>query len=171
MTDASPVPGPLAGLRVLELADETGQFCGKLLGDLGADVVKIEPLGGEPCRRIGPFLDDFPHPERSLSFWYYNTSKRGMTLDINTAYGRDLFQRLAATADVVLETFRPARCRLGVGRLRPAHLHLAPPPVDCSGQQRNRPSDGSARVEPAHRDGNRRLDIATSHRRPSVEEI
>ena len=107
MTDISPSLGPLAGLRVLELADETGQFCGKLLGDLGADVVKIEPPGGEPCRRIGPFVDDVPHPERSLSFWYYNTSKRSITLDLGTADGRDLFRRLTATADVIIETFRP----------------------------------------------------------------
>jgi benzylsuccinate CoA-transferase BbsE subunit len=99
--------GPLAGLRVLELADEKGQFCGKLLGDLGADVVKIEPPGGEPNRHVGPFLDDIPHPERSLSFWYYNTSKRGITLDPATADGRQLFTRLAATADVILETRRP----------------------------------------------------------------
>ena len=107
MTEASPQPGPFAGIRVLELANETGQFCGKLLGDLGADVVKIEPPGGEPCRRIGPFVDDIPHPDRSLSFWYYNTSKRGITLDIGTTDGRALFRRLAATADVILETFRP----------------------------------------------------------------
>jgi crotonobetainyl-CoA:carnitine CoA-transferase CaiB-like acyl-CoA transferase len=100
-------PGPLTGLRVLELADEKGQFCGKLLGDLGADVVKIEPPGGERCRHIGPFLDDTPHPERSLSFWYYNTSKRGITLGLNTADGRALFSRLASGADVILETFRP----------------------------------------------------------------
>jgi benzylsuccinate CoA-transferase BbsE subunit len=99
--------GPLAGLRVLELADEKGQFCGKLLGDLGADVVKIEPPGGERCRYVGPFLDDIPNPDRSLSFWYYNTSKRGITLDLNTTDGRGLFRRLATTADVVLETFRP----------------------------------------------------------------
>jgi crotonobetainyl-CoA:carnitine CoA-transferase CaiB-like acyl-CoA transferase len=104
MTDA---PGPLAGLRVLELADEKGQFCGKLLGDLGADVVKIEPPGGEANRHISPFLDDIPHPERSLSFWYYNTSKRGITLGLQTAEGRRLFERLATTADVILETFRP----------------------------------------------------------------
>ncbi len=99
--------GPLAGLRVLELADEKGQFCGKLLGDLGADVIKIEPPGGEPCRHVGPFLDDVPDPERSLSFWHYNTSKRGITLNLETADGRALLQRLAATADVILETFRP----------------------------------------------------------------
>jgi len=106
-TDAQPLPGPLAGLRILELANETGQFCGKLLGDLGADVVKIEPPGGEPCRHVGPFLDDIPDPERSLSFWHYNTSKRGITLNLQTADGRQLFGRLAATSDVILETFPP----------------------------------------------------------------
>jgi benzylsuccinate CoA-transferase BbsE subunit len=105
--NVQPPPGPLAGLRVLELADQTGQFCGKLLGDLGADVVKIEPPGGEPGRRVGPFLNDIPHPERSLSFWYYNTSKRGITLNVEAAAGRQLFGRLAATADIILETFRP----------------------------------------------------------------
>jgi benzylsuccinate CoA-transferase BbsE subunit len=103
----APLPGPLEGLRILELADEKGQFCGKLLGDLGADVIKIEPPGGEPCRHVGPFLDDIPHPERSLSFWYYNTSKRGITLDLETSDGREIFARLAAAADVIFETLRP----------------------------------------------------------------
>lgn len=113
MTDAQ---GPLAGLRVLELSDEKGQFCGKLLGDLGADVIKIEPPGGVKNRHVGPFMDDIPHPERSLSFWYYNTSKRGITLDLETADGRALFKRLAATADVILETFRPGYLdSLGLG--------------------------------------------------------
>ncbi|HVZ08928.1 CaiB/BaiF CoA transferase family protein [Rhodopila sp.] len=104
MTEA---PGPLSGLRVLELSDEKAQFCGKLLGDLGADVVKIEPPGGEPCRHVGPFVDDVPHPDRSLSFWYYNTSKRGITLNLATPDGQALFRRLAAGADVILEAFRP----------------------------------------------------------------
>ena len=107
MTDAQPTPGALSGVRVLELADEKGQFCGKLLGDLGADVVKIEPPGGEPNRHVGPFLDDVPSPERSLSFCYYNTSKRGITLNLETADGRLLFLRLTATADVIVETFAP----------------------------------------------------------------
>jgi crotonobetainyl-CoA:carnitine CoA-transferase CaiB-like acyl-CoA transferase len=107
VSDVEPMPGPLAGLRILELADEKGQFCGKLLGDLGADVIKIEPPGGEPCRNVGPFADDIPHPERSLSFWYYNTSKRDITLNLETADGRRLFRRLAQTTDVILETFRP----------------------------------------------------------------
>ena len=71
--DASAFPGPLHGLRVLELADEKGQFCGKLMADLGADVIKIEPPGGQHTRLVGPFLDDIPHRERSLFFWHYNT--------------------------------------------------------------------------------------------------
>ena len=116
MTDSNEAAGPLAGLRVLEMADEKGQFCGKLLGDLGADVVKIEPPGGESTRRVGPFLDDIPHPDRSLAFWYYNTSKRGITLNLETADGRDLFRRLAATADVVLESLPPGHlASLGLG--------------------------------------------------------
>jgi crotonobetainyl-CoA:carnitine CoA-transferase CaiB-like acyl-CoA transferase len=127
MTELQTLPGPLAGLRVLELADEKGQFCGKLLGDLGADVIKIEPPGGEATRRVGPFLDDLPHPERSLSFWYYNTSKRGITLNLETADGRQLFRRLAATADVILETFPPgflAALGLGYEDLRAQHPEL-----------------------------------------------
>src|SRR4029450_8146702 len=107
MTDAQSLPGPLAGLRILEPADEKGQFCGKLMGDLGADVLKIEPSGGEATRRLGPFLDDIPHPDRSPYFWSYNTSKRGITLNLETADGRQLLRRLGAAADVILETFPP----------------------------------------------------------------
>ena len=129
MSDVLRLPGPLSGLRALELADQTGQFCGKLLGDLGADVIKIEPPGGEPCRCIGPFLDDIPHPERSLSFWYYNTSKRGITLNIDTADGRDLFRRLAATADIVSEMAAHvpgvAAARSDRRRVRDIHLVIS----------------------------------------------
>ncbi len=99
--------GPLHGLRVLEIADQKGQWCGKLMADLGADVVKIEPPGGESTRQVGPFMGDLPHPERSLSFWHYNTSKRGVTLNLETEDGRSLFRRLASTADVILETLPP----------------------------------------------------------------
>ena len=101
------LPGPLHGLRVLEICDEKGQFCGKLLADLGADVIKIEPPGGESCRSFGPFLGDIPHRERSLSFWHYNTSKRGITLNLELGAGRAILRRLAATADIVLESRPP----------------------------------------------------------------
>src|SRR6266567_4228181 len=116
-----PDPPPLAGIRVLELASVDGQYCGKLLGDMGADVVKIEPPGGDRARRIGPFAGDVPDANRSLPFWYYNTSKRGVTLDIARQAGQALFLRLVAGADLILETFAPgylASIDLGIEALR-----------------------------------------------------
>ena len=107
MSDTQDSKGPLSGLRVLELADEVGQFCGKLMADLGADVIKVEPPGGATTRRVGPFLDDLPHRDRSISFWHYNTSKRGITLDLESEEGRAILRRLVGAADVVLETFPP----------------------------------------------------------------
>lgn len=108
--------GPVGDLRVLELADEKGQWCGKLLADLGADVIKIEPPGGSPERQIGPFYEDVPGPERSLRFWHYNTSKRGVTLDLETEDGRERFRQLVRDADVVLETHKPGyMASLGLG--------------------------------------------------------
>ena len=86
----------LAGRRVLELADESGVYCGKLLADMGADVIKIERPGGDATRDIPPFLGERPGEDASLFFLYMNTSKRGVTLDIATPEGRDLFERLAA---------------------------------------------------------------------------
>jgi crotonobetainyl-CoA:carnitine CoA-transferase CaiB-like acyl-CoA transferase len=119
--------GPLGDLRVLELADEKGQWAGKLLADLGADVIKIEPPEGSSERQIGPFYQDVPDPERSLRFWHYNTSKRGVTLDLHTEEGRERFRRLVATADVVLETFAPgtmAALGLGYEQLRALNPRL-----------------------------------------------
>jgi crotonobetainyl-CoA:carnitine CoA-transferase CaiB-like acyl-CoA transferase len=114
--DASALPGPLHGLRVLELADEKGQFCGKLMADLGADVLKIEPPGGQHTRLVGPFLDDIPHRERSLSFWHYNTSKRGITLNLEHPDGQALLRHLVPTADILLETYPPGYLpALGLG--------------------------------------------------------
>lgn len=107
MTEQAPIPGPLAGLRVLELADEKGQFCGKLMADLGADVIKVEPPGGQHTRLVGPFLHDIPHRERSLYFWHYNTSKRGITLNLEHPEGQALLRRLAATVDILLESYAP----------------------------------------------------------------
>ncbi|MBI4202773.1 MAG: CoA transferase [Chloroflexi bacterium] len=95
------------GLRLLELTGLMGQQCGKLFADMGAGVVKLEPPGGAPSRRVGPFLDDVPHPERSLSFWHYNTNKRGVTLDITKPQGQELFLRLARQADVIVEDTAP----------------------------------------------------------------
>ena len=119
----------LSPFRVLDLTDEKGFYCGKVLGDLGADVIKIEPPGGDPARNIGPFYNDIPHPERSLYWWAYNTSKRGITLDIETADGQEIFKKLVKTGDIVLESFPPGFMEnLGLGYpARPDILRFAPP--------------------------------------------
>ena len=95
--------GPLDGVRVVELSGAEAQFCGKLLADLGADVIKVEPPGGEATRGIGPFLADQPGPDRSLSFWHYNTSKRGVTLDLEHPAGLDAFRRFLPGVGCYLE--------------------------------------------------------------------
>ncbi len=104
-----PQSGPMAGLRVVELCDEAGELAGKLLGDMGADVVKVEPPEGARTRGYEPFLGDEPHPERSLYFWHYNTSKRSVVLDLEEEAGREAFRRLVANADVLVEDQRPGR--------------------------------------------------------------
>lgn len=107
MTSATPPPGALDDIRVLDLTGEIGLYCTKLLADLGADVILIEPPGGHPARRIGPFYHDAPDPERSLFFFNFNTSKRSITLDIEKEDGKVLLKRLVSTADVIVETFPP----------------------------------------------------------------
>ena len=97
----------LAGLQVLDLADEKACFCSKLLADLGARVIKVERPGGDPSRNIGPFWKDSPHPDRSLSFFYNNTNKLGITLDLDHEKGKKDFIRLVEESDVVVETFSP----------------------------------------------------------------
>ncbi|MEO5837587.1 MAG: CoA transferase [Acidimicrobiales bacterium] len=100
-------PGPLSGLCVVELASEHAAFAGKLMADLGADVIVVEPSGGHRTRSFAPFLDD--DPARSLWWWHYNTSKRGVTLDLDLDGGRATFRRLCERADVVLEAEPPSR--------------------------------------------------------------
>ncbi|MDP7085983.1 MAG: CoA transferase, partial [Dehalococcoidia bacterium] len=97
-------PTPLGHLRVLEVVDEIGELCGKMLADLGADVVRVEPPGGDATRRIGPFLDDEPHAERSLHFWHYNTNKRSVTLNLDESEGQALFKRLVGRSDILIES-------------------------------------------------------------------
>jgi crotonobetainyl-CoA:carnitine CoA-transferase CaiB-like acyl-CoA transferase len=121
----------LDGIRVLDLSDERGFLAGKILGDLGADVVKIEPPGGDPVRRRGPFLGGIEDPERSLAFLALNTSKRGITLDLTAPPGRELFAQLLHKADAVLETAAPgAMDQDGIGWKSQAELH--PRLVWCS---------------------------------------
>ncbi len=99
--------GNLDGYRILDLTTEPGFLAGKLLAELGADVIKIEPPGGDPARRRGPFVGGVPDPERSVLWLALNTSKRGITLNLNDARGRELFLGLCQRADAVIESAGP----------------------------------------------------------------
>ena len=129
----------LGGYRVLDLTDEKGLLCGKLLGDLGADVIKIERVGGDPARSIGPFYQDVPHPERSLFWFYTNLHKRSITLNIETADGRAVLKKLVENADFVVESFEPGYMdSLGLGygdleRLNPALVMTSITPFGQTG--------------------------------------
>jgi crotonobetainyl-CoA:carnitine CoA-transferase CaiB-like acyl-CoA transferase len=94
---------------VLEIGEMVAApYCAKLLADLGADVLKVEsPGAGDPARLRGPFPDDRPHPERSALFLYLNTSKRSITLDLESEEGRRIFARLAERVDVLVEDRMP----------------------------------------------------------------
>jgi crotonobetainyl-CoA:carnitine CoA-transferase CaiB-like acyl-CoA transferase len=106
----------LAGLRVLDLADEKASFCSKLLSDLGAGVIKVEKRGGDASRREGPFWRGKSHPERSLSFWYNNTGKESVTLNLESEEGQTVFCKLSNRSDVIVETFPPGYLEgLGLG--------------------------------------------------------
>jgi len=100
----------LGHLRVLELCNlVAGPYCGKLLADLGAEVIKIEPPGvGDAARRRGPFPGDDPHPEKSALYLYLNTNKLGVTLDVTTESGRGVFRQLVRQSDVLVEDNAPA---------------------------------------------------------------
>jgi crotonobetainyl-CoA:carnitine CoA-transferase CaiB-like acyl-CoA transferase len=99
----------LEGLRVIELASDRAAFTGKLLADLGADVIVVEPPGGHPTRSYGPFLDGNEGPDTCLWWWYYNTSKRSVELDLTTSAGAAAFRALVRGADLVLEGEDPGR--------------------------------------------------------------
>lgn len=108
--------GPLQGVRVLEF-DDGGltRFGGKLLADLGADVVTVEPPGGVASRRVPPFAGGRDDPDRSLHFWYYNTSKRSVVLDPDSASADAALRELLRGATVVVDGLaRPVSARLGL---------------------------------------------------------
>jgi crotonobetainyl-CoA:carnitine CoA-transferase CaiB-like acyl-CoA transferase len=122
--------GNLTGYRVLDLTQEPGFLTGKLLAELGADVVKIEPRDGDAARRRGPFVGDHVDPERSVLWLALNTSKRGITLDLQQRRGREVFLQLCGQADVVIETAGPGdahglrACGLGYEELQATNPRL-----------------------------------------------
>ncbi len=105
--DIDTPPAALEGLRVLDLSGAMGNYCGKMFADMGADVILVEPPRGTRLRFEPPFLGDVAGSERSLAYAYHNTSKRGVTLNLDTTDGQHLLRKLVATADLVIETEKP----------------------------------------------------------------
>ncbi len=116
----------LSPYRVLDLTNERGLLCGQMLADLGADVIAVEPPGGNSARTLGPFADGEPGPERSLYWWAYSRNKRSVTLDITTDEGRSELLRLAEGAHFLIESERPGRMtELGLGYAAVAKVNPA----------------------------------------------
>ena len=133
----------LAPYRVLDLTNERGLLAGQILGDLGADVVVIEPPGGSSARRFGPFYEDREEPERSLFWWAFNRNKRGITLDVEREEGRAILRDLVRGADFLVESAGAgAFDALGIGyealaRVNPKLVYVAISPFGQSGPKMN----------------------------------
>ena len=129
----------LSPYRVLDLCSERGMLCGQILGDLGADVILVEPPGGAAARRMGPFWGDVADPERSLEFLAFNRNKRSLVLDLETREGRETVRELAQRADVLIEADAPgAMARRGLGyaelaALNPALIYVSITPFGQDG--------------------------------------
>jgi len=139
--------GALSGLRVLDLADYRAHLCGRLLADMGADVIKVEPPTGDSARRIGPYVNDTPHPDRSLFFWFYNLNKRSLTLDLMDPEGREILLALAKSADLIIESSQAGKLDvLGLDwstlhGINPALILLSITPFGQTGPYRNYQAD------------------------------
>jgi len=133
----------LRGYRVLDLCDEKGVMCGRILADLGAEVIKVERPGGDPSRNIGPFYRNTPHPENSLFWWAFNAGKRGITLNLESADGREVFKKLVSTSHFIVESFPPGYLdALGLGyeelaRINPGVILASVTPFGQSGPYRD----------------------------------
>ena len=110
----------LSPYTVLDLTDDHGELASMILGDLGANVIKVEPPQGSTSRRIGPFIDSLLNGEQaseaSLHYYAFNRNKRGVTLDVETQAGRQTLLKLAETTDFIVESAPPGRmAELGLG--------------------------------------------------------
>ncbi len=126
----------LEGFRALELGDNAA-YCGKIFTDLGAEVIRLERPGGDPGRTEGPFLQDIPHPERSLPWLSYNARKKSVTLNIETTSGQELFRDLIKKADFLFEALPPGRMEelgLGYGTLSQTNPGLVMASISPFGQ-------------------------------------
>ena len=102
------IPGMLDGVKVLDLSEDiAGSFCTRLLADYGADVLKVEPPSGAQLRRMGPFFQDDPNPEKSLFYLPLNLNKKGITLNLETTAGQNILKRLSLHVDIIVESYEP----------------------------------------------------------------
>ena len=136
--------GALSDLRVVELAQGiAGPYCGKLFADLGAEVIKVEPPEGDYARRLGPFPNDKPHPEKAGLFLHLNTGKQSLTLDASVTSGQVVLKKLLERADVLIESDGPAVMaarRLAFDNLRatyPKLVYVSITPFGCTGPYRD----------------------------------
>ena len=98
----------LEGIKVLEIGEELGEWCGKLLADMGAEVIKIEPVSGSKTRRYDPFYNNEPGVNKSLYYWHYNTSKKSITLDLNNRECLPILEKLIKYTDVIIDSTYPS---------------------------------------------------------------
>ncbi|MCZ6492343.1 MAG: CoA transferase [Acidobacteria bacterium] len=133
----------LAGYRVLDLTTPLGHLCGKIRGDLGADVIKIEPLAGDAGRSRSPFYKDPSGADHSLFWISYNNNKRGVTLNLESAEGQAILIKMVKEADFLLESYPPGYMdSLGLGfkqlsTQNPKLIHTAITPFGQSGPYRD----------------------------------
>jgi crotonobetainyl-CoA:carnitine CoA-transferase CaiB-like acyl-CoA transferase len=123
---------PLGGIRVLDLSGPLGTYCGRLLADAGADVVKVEPPEGDQLRRRPPFAGDRADPDGSLSFAYYQANKRGVMLDYRRPEAAAVLADLGANCDVVVITPTVAEPVAGFDPVTGELAWAGPDAVVCS---------------------------------------
>ncbi len=144
-TGAGPAgPRPLDGVRVIDLADRSAALAGRLLADLGAEVILVEPPSGNRCRHLAPFLDKLPGPDRSFDHLFFNANKRSVVLDLDEEPDRARFLDLVATAAIVIETEHPDRLEaIGLGHqvladASPGLIQISVTPHGLDGPWRHR---------------------------------
>ncbi len=138
----------LDGVRVVEFGEMiAGPYCGKMLGDIGAEVIKVERPEGDLARAYGPFPEDAPHPEKSALFLYTNTSKRGVTLDLNVAGDVEALKKLLRWADVFIDSHAPSVLANrgldydAVRAINPGLIYTSITPYGRSGPRADAPGD------------------------------
>ena len=128
----------LENFRVLNLTRDRGLYAGKLMADLGADVIKVEKPQGDIARNYVPFKDDIPDQETSLYFLNFHINQRSVTLDLDTPAGKNIFKQLVEVADVVIEDFQPGQMEakgLGYQTLRDINRGIIMTSITGFGQE------------------------------------